>query len=227
MTPSPHTPEADPDAPDALDAAAMLALSQAESARVRDAFNGPTAIIILGWGIAWTVGFLAIWTVIVVPHTPEALRIGAGVLFAVLMIGGVALSMIFGNRADRGLRGVEKRQGTLYGYGWALGSIGVVLLASALAAAGMPLHLLGVFYPAAYSLIVGLLYLTGSALWKDRYLAFLGFWIAIVGLGAAFIPMPHNYLVMGVLGGGTFLVSGLLSLRAQRRRRRAWAELPR
>ena len=66
--------------------------------------------------------------------------------------------------------------------------------------------------------MVGLLYLAGGAVWRDRLMYGMGIWIIVVGMAAPFFGSPGNALIMAIAGGGGFLVYATF-LEATRRRR--------
>ncbi|MBF4512386.1 hypothetical protein ITJ66_07780 [Plantibacter sp. VKM Ac-2885] len=206
------------DGSDALDPAAMLALQERQASRVDDIFTRPTIAIVYIWGVAWTVGFLALWSAsdenpwFTTPPTV------AGWLFGILMVGGIVSSSIIGSRMSRGIQGAQQVQGTMYGIAWAIGCTAAAVFGGALFSAGMAPELSAIFYPAIYSLVVGLLYLAGGAVWRDRVMYGMGIWIIVVGMAAPFFGSPGNALIMAIAGGGGFLVYATF-LEATRRRR--------
>lgn len=216
MPDSDRTPENDvDDAP--MSPADMLALSAAQQQKVADFVATPTIVIVLAWGVAWFVGFLMLWGAS--PDSPIAVpRLLAGIVFTGLMIAGVLTSVIAGVRTGAGIRGRQQFQGTLYGCSWAVGCAAVPVLGGALSRAGMSGEVAALFYPAAYCIVVGLLYLVGAALWNDRAMIVIGAWIVLVGVAAPYVGAPTSYLVMALAGGGAFIVYGAVLVAARVRR---------
>ena len=217
-----HGPSSE-DAP--MTPAEMLALTQRQQDRVEDFYATPTTAIVITWGVAWTVGFLALWSAseaspLDVPAAP------AGILFTVLMVAGVVVSAVLGSRTGAGVRGPQQFQGTVYGISWAAACVAIPVLSGALFRAGMTDDVAALFFPAAYSIVVGVLYLFGAALFSDRSMIVVGGWILLVGVIAPYVGSPGNYLVMGLLGGGAFLVYGAALLVARSRRARRVGGVP-
>jgi hypothetical protein len=217
-------PIGDDDAP--MTPAQMLALTRTQTDRVEDLFQSPTIAIVLTWGVAWTVGFLALWSAsdaspVAVPAAPAA------VVFGALMIAGVVVSAVVGTRTGAGVRGPQQVQGRIYGITWAIACVAVPVLSGALFRAGMTDELAALYFPAAYSLVIGILYLLGAALFSDRSMIVVGGWILLVGIVAPYVGAPGNYLVMALGGGGAFLAYGVALLAARARRRRRALEAPR
>ena len=49
-----------------------------------------------------------------------------------------------------------------------------------------------------------------GAVWRAPYPAYIGAWLALVGVTAACVPAPVHFLVLGIAGGGAFLLAGIL-----------------
>jgi hypothetical protein len=65
--------------------------------------------------------------------------------------------------------------------------------------------------------MVGLLYLSGAALWRDKGQLTLGIFMVLLGSNAAFFGNPTNNLIMAIAGGGAFLVAaGIGAVRVRR-----------
>ncbi|WP_243696165.1 hypothetical protein [Labedella phragmitis] len=206
------------DAP--MSAAQMLELSRAQQQRVADFFETPTLIIVATWGVAWFVGFLALWLgrpASVLPIPGDI----AGTAFAVLMIVGVVTSVVVGSRTGAGVKGRERFEGAVYGISWGAACTAVPVLGGALQRAGMTTDVAALFYPAAYCIVIGTLYLVGAALWQDRSMIVVGAWILLVGVVAPYFGAPASYLVMSLAGGGAFLVYAALLLGARSRVKRS------
>lgn len=61
--------------------------------------------------------------------------------------------------------------------------------------------------PALSLLVVGLLYLGGGAVWRDRMQYGLGVWILAIDAVSVFAGVPGNYLLLSLAGGGGFLAA--------------------
>lgn len=203
-----------------LDPAAMLALLTGQQQRVNSQFVRPVVTMLGAWGVAWLVGFLALWFALE-PRAPFSIPVAiAAPLFGILIVGAIVLSIVVGSRMSRGIRGSSVFSGAVYGWSWSIASFGVFLIGQALVNAGMPASLSMLYYPTMYGLVAGLLYLAGAAIWNDRTQLFLGLWIIVVSVASAFAGTPANLLFMALLGGGGFVVGSavvLIRTRAARR----------
>lgn len=194
-----------------LDPAAMLALSEQQQGRMGSLASRPVAIMLTTWAVAWGVGFFVLWSGY--PESNSALSIPLPVavaFFTALIAAAIVLSAIVGARISRGIRGASNFSGLIYGITWPIAGTAVWLLGVGLFHNGMPASLALIFFPAAYSLMVGLLYLAGAALWRAPVQLVLGLWILAVGLTAPFAGFPGNLLVMSLAGGGGFALGAIL-----------------
>ncbi|MEJ5912980.1 hypothetical protein [Pseudokineococcus sp. 1T1Z-3] len=187
-----------------------LALLEAERSRTARALEPDVRLVYGVWGVAWLVGFLALWSSatgtgpLVLPG-PVAGGVFGGLLLLAVVVTGVHIS-----RRVSGVVGTTSTQGAMYGWAWLLGFGGVGALTASVAMAGASPEVLGVLSPALSGLVVGLLYLAGGTLWQDRAQYSLGVWILGTSAAGALAGYPTNYLVMGLLGGGGFLVAALV-----------------
>ncbi|MFG2779490.1 hypothetical protein ACGFY7_16775 [Streptomyces prunicolor] len=62
-------------------------------------------------------------------------------------------------------------------------------------------------------LVVGLLYLAGGAVYRDRLQYLLGTWLALTSSAALFVHGAPLYWVLALAGGGSYLVAAALEPR--------------
>lgn len=200
------------------DPRAMLELISAQQKRVDRALIAPVPWLYGIWGAAWLLGFLALWSAYPGgnPWFEIPMTIAAPV-FVVLLVGSIVASGIIGSRINRGVRGGSSFSGAVYGISWSLCGIAFAGLGMGLIANGMSTELAGIFFPAAYALMCGTLYLAGAALWRDTVQLVIG--VALLALGALspFAGSPGNNLVMAVFGGGAFLAGAVATAVLNRR----------
>lgn len=172
------------------------------------------------WGVAWLVGFLLLWSA--APESNSLVKVPgpvAGIGFGVLIGAAIATSTVLGIRIGRGVQGNSSFAGAVYGISWALcgtafGAVGVALMNN-----GMSYELATLYYPSAFALMAGTLYLLGAALWHQKSMLVLGIILLVTGSVSPFFGAPTNNLVMALLGGGTMLFMAILA--AVRLRRKA------
>lgn len=188
-----------------------LAMLETERSRTRRRLEPDVRLLYGVWGTAWLAGFLVLWASssgrgpLVLPPT------AAGTTFAALIAVAVVVTGVHSARRLTGVRGTSSTQGAMYGWAWLLGFGCVGSLFASAAGAGASAELMGVLSPALSGLVVGLLYLAGGAMWQDRAQYSLGVWILVTSAVAALAGHPTNLLVMGLLGGGGFLVAALVA----------------
>lgn len=208
MTEKHTTPGLD-DAPPSPDEALALIRDQ-QSALERDQLSGIPWILGV-WGVAWSVGFLALWSGYEGGNPWFRLPLGlAAIIFGVLLLGSIVISAVIGMRLNRGVRGPSNFSGAVYGIAWPIVSLGAYLIGVALALNGMDSTLQSLYFPAIYALVAGVMYLMGAALWRSIDQLVLGAVIIVAGTAAPFFGAPTNNLVMAVLGGGAFLIAAIV-----------------
>jgi hypothetical protein len=141
----------------------------------------------------------------------------AGVGFGVLIIASIAASAVLGSRINRGVRGESNFPGIVYGLSWSIAGAAFAAVGVGLISNGMSQQLASIYFPSAYALMVGLLYLAGAALWREKTQLVLGIILLIVGSIAPFFGAPTNNLVMALAGGGSFLVATAIMIVRLRR----------
>ncbi|GAA2016731.1 hypothetical protein WDZ16_00060 [Pseudokineococcus marinus] len=193
-----------------LDPREALALLDAERTRTQQRLVPDLRLLYGTWGVAWLVGFLVLWGS-TTGRGPLALPPAAGgVVFAGLLVAAVVVTGVHIARRTAGVRGASSTQGAMYGWAWLLGFGCMASVMASAAGAGASPDVLGVLGPAVSGLVVGLLYLGGGAMWQDRAQYSLGVWILLSSAVGALAGHPSNHLVMGLLGGGGFLVAALV-----------------
>ncbi len=197
----PDEPEPQP----SLDPAARLRLVAEQQARTQAALAPDERLVFGAWGVAWSVGFGAIWLA-----TSGRLPLpawSAFTLFALLLVGAGVLTAVHAVRAGRGVAGSSARTGAMYGWGWVLGFAmlpAVVLGAQRL---GAPPEAAALLWPAVSALVVGLLYVAGAVAWDDPVQFAVGAWIMVTTGAGCLLGLPALYLVMCLAGGGGFLAA--------------------
>lgn len=186
-----------------LDPAAALALAEKQQLAVGLSFVKPVALLYTIWGVAWLVGFLVLWLAAVADWMPSPV---AATAFGILILVSVVASAVIGSRIGRGVQGASEYQGIVYGVSWPITGIAFAALGIALIGHGMSTELASLYFPSAYALMVGILYLLGGALWRAKSQLVLGLVLIAIGSIAPFFGAPTNNLIMAIGGGGAFLV---------------------
>ncbi|MGB4777303.1 hypothetical protein [Microbacterium sp.] len=186
------------------DPSSILRGIEADQREAQRAFAPNVVLLYSIWGIAWTVGFLALYAAFVPveqPLIPLALGLvmGLGVLVAAIV-----LSAVHSARRSAGSRGPSMVQGAIYGNTFGIAFTLMGLLGWRLISLGVPLEPMLSYWVAATCLIVGILFVVGAAMWNDRSQLVFGCWTFVVGFASVALPPPHN-LLAGVAGGVGFL----------------------
>ena len=205
-------------ADESLPPAEMLRLVQQQQDRVVRSLSGPIPWLYAIWGTSWLVGFLLLWSSW--PGGNPWFQIPglvAGIAFAVLMVASIVASAVLGIRIGRGVRGASDFQGAVYGLSWSICGAAFAAVGMGLISNGLSTELASIYFPSAYALMVGTLYLGGAALWRDKGQLVLGIVLLSAGSVAPFFGAPTNNLVMALVGGGAFLIGAVVAARNLRR----------
>ena len=196
-----------PDDDHPLDPAEMLALLEQQKRAVDLAYVRPVAALYTVWGAAWLAGFLLLWSASPSgnPWFQVPMAIAAGV-FGLLIVASIVTSAIVGIRIGRGVRGASDFQGAVYGMSWSILGIALAAIGVALMQNGMSTELASLYFPSAYAVMAGIMYLFGAALWNEKSQLELGLVLLFLGALSPFFGAPANNLVMA-LGGVAFLVA--------------------
>jgi hypothetical protein len=203
----------------------MLALVKDQQRSVAGQRGAFVHWILLAWGVAWLLGFGALWLAAGGwPGVSIPIQIAAPAFAALLIAAGI-LSTVLGIRSDRGVRDQQGAfAGVIYGQLWWVGGVAIFVMGQALAFNGMDQSLLGVFYPSAFIFFAGLMYVMAGVIWRAIPMVILGGWSIFLSAVAPFLGMPAHYLGFALAGGGGFLLAALWSwLWLQRTRRRLTA----
>jgi hypothetical protein len=179
------------------------------------------------WGIAWLLGYTALWLIDGSDAVSLPLPVAVGI-FAGLIGASIVVSIVLGVRGSSGLAMTPESawQGRVYGISWSVAMVSVYVLGVGLAFNDAPSEMLSIFFPSGFSFVAGLMLLSTAALFHSRSSLLLGSILVVAALAAPFAGYPGNYLVMAVVGGGSYLVTGIvLALMGVRARRSLRARL--
>lgn len=202
-----------------LDPALARAIIDAQRTRVRTTAYTDDRVIFGVWSVAWLVGYGVLWATS--GDGVTAIPWWAWAVFGVLILSGVATTVLHSVRRMSGMDGVSRRTGQLYGWSWFVAFAAGQILVGGLAGAGLPDEAVTLAANGISALIVAVLYMAGGALWQDRAQFALGVWMAVVAAAATVVGLPGTFVVMGLAGGGGMAVGALLAHLAQRRGRAA------
>lgn len=193
------------------DAAAMLDLVRTQQDRVTRQLAAEVPLMLLAWGVAWSVGFGMLWLIDGAKPVAAVPAPIAVVAFVALMVCALVATAILGIRSGRGIRASAGSAftGAVYGWTWTIAFVAMFAFGIALIHNGMSPELATIYYPTASSLLVGLLFFVGGGIWRATPLLFLGGWFIVVGLVSPFFGYPANYLVFALAGGGVLLLGAL------------------
>ncbi|PUB29008.1 hypothetical protein C8K30_103434 [Promicromonospora sp. AC04] len=191
-----------PGDPAGLDPAEMLRMIRQQQEAARDATEPDGRVLFGAWGLAWLIGYLAMWSTARDTGSPEG---WAGWVLAGCIVGAVVFTIVHSITRTSGLRGTSARVGALYGWAWFLGFTAFGVMLGAMGDAGASREVMAIAANGFACLIVGLMYIAGGLLFEELRMSAVGGWMLVTAVLAAFAGMPNTYLVMAVAGGGGFL----------------------
>lgn len=209
------------------DPRAMHALMEDQRRVAVDAQTSFVWIMEVCWGVAWILGYTALWLIDGSDAVSLPLPVAVGI-FAGLILAASVASVVLGVRGSSGLAttGEARWQGRVYGISWSVAMVSVYVLGMGLSYNGVASETLSIFYPSGFSFVAGLMLLSTAALFHSRSSLLLGSILVVAALAAPFAGYPGNYLAMAVLGGGSYLVTGIaLAVMSARARRSLRARL--
>jgi hypothetical protein len=191
----------------------MLALVDDQRRSVERQMAAFVPFIVTAWGLAWLIGFGALW---LMQGLAPAFWLPPSVaysIFGVCIVAAIALSAVLGARSGRGLRGNrgDAFTGIVYGCAWWVGSIAIVGLGQGLYANGMSAELAAIYYPVGFVAFAGVMYVLAAAIWRAVPMLVVGVWTVLVAVAAPFFGDPSHYLVLALGGGLAFLALGVAS----------------
>lgn len=198
-----------------VDPSSILRSIDDDQRRAQQALSPNVTLLYTVWGVAWLLGFLAVYATFIPdgdPLLPTAVGLSLG---GVLLVTAIILSATHSARRSTGSRGPSVVQGAIYGNIYPVSFTLMGLLGWRLSSAGISNETMLSYWVAATCLIVGILFLAGAAMWNERSQLVFGIWIVAVGLLSIAIAPPHN-LLAGAVGGLGFLVIAVVQSRSPR-----------
>lgn len=204
------TPELDDDAP--LDPRGALDLIETQTREVAHASRRAVPWFYFSWGPAWLIGYLLLWAAFPDSGSPVTVPWMVAIpVFLALVAAAIVISTVVGARIYRGIRGRSAFEGLVYGLSWPLMFGAYAALGWAMTRAGMPGEVAAIYYPSAYALVIAPLYLAGALLWRSADQLVLAIVMLVAGSVSPFFGAPANYLVLGLIAGGTLLIAGVVT----------------
>lgn len=184
-----------------------LAIMERERSTIARRMARQIPWILLAWGIAWLLGYGALWLIDGLKPAFSLPLVPAAITFVALLLTAVVVSAVIGTRAGRGIRTTRAASftGATFGITSSVAFVGIYVLAAGLAANGMGVELQSIFIASGMALIIGLLYLVAGAIWHAVPSIVLGALMVVVSLVAPFFGYPNHYLFLSIAGGAVFL----------------------
>ncbi|MET9001887.1 hypothetical protein [Amycolatopsis sp. Hca4] len=193
-----------------MSAEESLNLIAQQNRRTRRELGGGPARMLAAWAIAWIAGwgFTYVTTQgwVAVPGW-----VAGGIVVPLLFLGAMAYTTYTSIRSGRGIRGPSRTAGAMYGYGWALSAIGLMVVDLRITQfQALSPEQVSLLWSGTWLLLTGVLYLAGGMLWQDKLMYGLGAWMIVSAALSVLVGYPDNFLVLTVCGGGGFLLGAIV-----------------
>ena len=203
------------------DPAAMYALLNNQQRNVANQMGSFVPVITASWGATYILGFTALWLIDGLDGFSLPVPVAVGIFIALLAIS-AAVSTVLGIRSGRGIRSTRAAAftGIVDGLSWPVAGMSIGIFGAGLRANGLTADLANIFYPTAFVLLVGFMYVVAAAIWRAVPSLVCGIGLMVVAVIAPFIGYPHHYLFFALAGGGVFVVLAVYATVDSRRVRR-------
>jgi hypothetical protein len=202
-----------------MSAEESLNLIAQQSRRNRRELGGGPARMLAAWAFAWLLGWgftyfstqsdgtVPVWV--------------GGIVVPVLFLGAMVYTAFVSVRAGRGIRGPSRTAGAMYGWGWLLGSAGLMVVDVRITAFQvLTPDQVSLLWTGTWLLLTGVMYFAGGMLWQDKLMYGLGGWMIVSAALSVLVGYPENFLVLALGGGGGFLLGTLVALVREKSGRR-------
>ncbi|MGV9367547.1 hypothetical protein [Amycolatopsis sp. NPDC003731] len=193
-----------------MSAEESLNLIARQNQRTRRELGGGPARMLAAWAFAWIVGW-GFTYVTVQPGFAIPGWVAGAIVVPLLFLGAMAYTTYTSIRSGRGIRGPSRTIGAMYGYGWALSSIGLMVVDIRMTQfQSLSSEQVSLLWSGTWLLLTGVMYLAGGMVWQDKLMYGLGAWMIVSAALSVLVGYPHNFLVLTVCGGGGFLLGAIV-----------------
>jgi len=193
-----------------MSAEESLNLIAQQNRRTRRELGGGPARMLAAWALAWIIGW-GFTYVTTLPGVGVPGWVAGGIVVPLLFLGAMAYSTFTSIRSGRGIRGPSRTVGAMYGYGWALSSIGLMVVDIRITQfQALSSDQVSLLWSGSWLLLTGVMYLAGGMVWQDKLMYGLGAWMIVSAALSVLVGYPANFLVLTVCGGGGFLLGAIV-----------------
>ncbi|GIH93690.1 hypothetical protein ACFFMN_21355 [Planobispora siamensis] len=172
----------------------------------------------LAWGVAWFVGFGALFLrngLSGRPYVEIPLGVALALLFGLMTLAMLISAMTMWQLGSP-VRGASQQRGTMYGFSWFFGFSAMWVIGVRFGQS-LPGPEQSLLWSSLSMMVVAILYMAGGAVWLTRWLFVFGAVVAVLNtIGTAAGPGWHALLISVGAGGGS-IVTGLMLHRRLRR----------
>ena len=193
-----------------MSAEESLDLIARQNRQTRRELGGGPARMLAAWAFAWIVGW-GFTYVTVQPGVAIPGWVAGAIVVPLLFLGAMAYTAYTSIRSGRGIRGPSRTVGAMYGYGWSLSSIGLMVVDLRITLFhALSSDQVSLLWSGTWLLLTGVMYLAGGMVWQDKLMYGLGAWMIVSAALSVLVGYPANFLVLTVCGGGGFLLGAIV-----------------
>ncbi|MBN6055187.1 hypothetical protein JYK22_24845, partial [Nonomuraea sp. RK-328] len=199
----------DPEAPPTPEETLRL-IEQQQAATVRQ-LKGEPLLLYLPWGVAWLIGFGAIFLHFGLDGrglAPISQMQAVGVLQGAQVLAGAFAGLGIA-RQSRQVRGDTSARGAMIGYSWVAGMALMIVICVRLTFALPREEEVQILWTGASLLVVGVMYMMTAAVFLEWPMFFLGAWTIAVNATGVMLGAGWQSLLIAVLVGGGFIAASL------------------
>ncbi|MEV0383965.1 hypothetical protein [Nonomuraea sp. NPDC050643] len=188
----------------------MLRVIEEQSVATSKVLSGNPLLLYVPWGIAWVLGFGALFLHHGLdgrPYAPITQMQGVGVLLGAQVVAGSVAAYGIA-RMNKLVRGDTSARGAMFGYAWFGGMFLMVIICTRLSPL-LPPEENGLLWAGTSLMVVAVLQMAGGAIWLNWPMFFTGAWVAGVNAVGLLLGVGWHSLLTAVLLGGGFIVAGL------------------
>lgn len=200
-----------------LDPRAAMELLAETRAHAERALDVRTDLLYAAWGLVWLVGVGAMYLSVRSQDPYRGPSVWSGTLMGALVVLAIAATAMVTARATHGIGGDAAVQGAMYGTSWFVGFVTLFLIEAGLARHGASDVVMGIIGAAGPMLVIGLVYMGGGAIWRDRTMFFLGILLSVLAACGA-LSGPVTLLLIECVGGGLGFLAAAAHVRMRRER---------
>ncbi|HXW45426.1 MAG TPA: hypothetical protein VEL03_11600 [Streptosporangiaceae bacterium] len=173
-------------------------------------------VMLAGWGVIYILAYGWLWLSVRGQRPYQGPTGGAAGGVTILVLVGLTITAAIVARASAGVGGLSSLQRRIYWLSLAVGFAGIYTLEAAIDHAGASRAVIAVIAASGPVFVAGVVYVAGTAVFRNWAVCGLGCWLVATAAGSAFAGPVAIWAVNGLAGGLGFLTAAAVSARRGR-----------